>query len=602
MRPLTAVLLLAAIAAAGCQYPRDPDGTLNRVEGGVMRVGVSEADPWVVLDGDEPAGGAEVELARRFARDLGARIEWVQGSEEELVDAAKEGQVDLILAGLTSKSRWKKDVAFTRPYVDTRSVVGAPAGGSYPDDFAGVPVAVELGSEEEGLLEQRTDARVVPVTDLASRRRRAGRRARLPARRPRADRQWHRARRGQARDGGQAGRERVPGAARALPARTARTRSVAWSCGRDGRDALQPDTPRREFELPRELEEKQRKAVRLEWITLAYMLSAVVLLFLTLGQSQAMKAAWIEDLLSLLPPAAFLIASRIRKRDPSEKFPWGMHRAVSVAYVFAALALLAMGGYVFVDSAIKLVLAEHPPIGVVQLFGEEIWLGWLMIAALVYSGLPAVFLGRAKLRLADDLHDKVLYADAQMNKADWMTVTAAIVGIGRDRLRALVGRRRGRAVHLGRHRARRLEERARRCARPDGRAPAPPRRAREYHPIVERMNRAVNDCDWVERGAVRLREEGHVFTGEVMVVPRAQALSDGERLLDRLDELADHLLSLEWKVYDIVVVPVKEIDIPSPGVPGLPLGTRPAPARTRPAAVRTHRSRGRGRPPCARAG
>jgi polar amino acid transport system substrate-binding protein len=163
------VLLLAAIAAAGCQYPRDPDGTLNRVEGGVMRVGVTEADPWVLLEGDEPSGGAEVEVARRFARDLGARIEWVQGSEEELVDAAKEGQVDLILAGLTSKSRWKKDVAFTRPYVDTRVVVGAPAGADMPDDFAGVPVAVELGSDEEGLLEQRTDARVVPVTDLASR-------------------------------------------------------------------------------------------------------------------------------------------------------------------------------------------------------------------------------------------------------------------------------------------------------------------------------------------------------------------------------------------------------------------------------------------------
>jgi polar amino acid transport system substrate-binding protein len=162
-------LLIAALAATGCQYPRDPDGTLNRVEGGVMRVGVTESDPWVLLEGDEPSGGAEVELARRFARDLGARIEWVQGSEEELVDAAKEGQVDLILAGLTSKSHWKKDVAFTRPYVETRSVVGAPAGRSYPDDFAGVPVAVELGAEEEGLLEQRTDARVVPVTDIATR-------------------------------------------------------------------------------------------------------------------------------------------------------------------------------------------------------------------------------------------------------------------------------------------------------------------------------------------------------------------------------------------------------------------------------------------------
>ena len=169
MRPLTVALLLAALVAPACQYPRDPDGTLDRVEGGVMRVGVTESDPWVLLDGEEPEGGAEVELARRFARDVGARIAWVQGSEEELVDAAKEGQVDLILGGLTSKSRWKKDVAFTRPYVETRSVVGAPAGRSYPDDFAGVPVAVELGSEGEGLLEQRTDARVVPVRDLAAR-------------------------------------------------------------------------------------------------------------------------------------------------------------------------------------------------------------------------------------------------------------------------------------------------------------------------------------------------------------------------------------------------------------------------------------------------
>jgi len=166
VRRLTVVLILAAIAAAGCQYPRDPDGTLNRVEGGVMRVGVSEADPWVLLEGDRAVGGVEVELARRFARDVGARIEWVPGSEESLVDAAKEGQVDLIIGGLTNQSRWEKHVALTRPYVETRTLVGIPPGGSYPDDFSGVPVAVELGSEEEGLLEQRTDARVVPVTDM----------------------------------------------------------------------------------------------------------------------------------------------------------------------------------------------------------------------------------------------------------------------------------------------------------------------------------------------------------------------------------------------------------------------------------------------------
>jgi polar amino acid transport system substrate-binding protein len=164
-------VLSITVLTVGCQYPRDPDGTLNRVDGGVMRVGVTHADPWVLIEGEEPSGGAEVALARRFARDVGARIEWVLGSEEELVDATKEGQVDLLIAGLTNKSRWKKDVAFTRPYVDTRTVVGMPAGRSFPDDFSGVPVAVELGTEAEGLLEQRTDALVEPVTTLADRSR-----------------------------------------------------------------------------------------------------------------------------------------------------------------------------------------------------------------------------------------------------------------------------------------------------------------------------------------------------------------------------------------------------------------------------------------------
>jgi len=59
---------------------------------------------------------------------------------------------------------------------------------------------------------------------------------------------------------------------------------------------------------------------------------------------------------------------------------------------------------------LTLVRFEHPSIGLIELFGQQIWLGWLMIAALVYSGLPPVLLGRAKMRLAAALHDKVLFA------------------------------------------------------------------------------------------------------------------------------------------------------------------------------------------------
>jgi polar amino acid transport system substrate-binding protein len=162
-----AAALVAAALLGGCDVPQDPDGTLDRVTGGTMRVGVTQADPWVMLEGDQPNGGVEVELVRRFARDLDAQVEWIDGSEEELVNAAKEGSLDLVIAGMTKKSRWKKDVTFTRPYVETKAVIGARPDEADREDFDGVKVAAERGSVEEALLENKTDALVEPVDSLA---------------------------------------------------------------------------------------------------------------------------------------------------------------------------------------------------------------------------------------------------------------------------------------------------------------------------------------------------------------------------------------------------------------------------------------------------
>ena len=166
MRAAICIALALAGLLGACRIPEDPDGTLDRVEGGVMRVGITESDPWVTLDGDVPTGGVEVALVRRFARELQARVEWVDGGEEELIAALKEGSLDLVIGGLTSKSRWKKDAAFTRPYVKTRTVVGVPPESSPPDDLDGVAVAAELGSEAEALLDAKTDADVRGVRDL----------------------------------------------------------------------------------------------------------------------------------------------------------------------------------------------------------------------------------------------------------------------------------------------------------------------------------------------------------------------------------------------------------------------------------------------------
>lgn len=182
-------------------------------------------------------------------------------------------------------------------------------------------------------------------------------------------------------------------------------------------------------QLPPSLQPEMRRARRLEWWTLGLLASVVLVMGLTAGSSQAMRTAWIEDLLSLVPAIVFLIASGLEARPPTKLFPFGFHRVNSLAFLIAAVALGSVGVSLLVESATTLIAAEHVTIGPVSLFGQTIWSGWMMIGALAYSILPPVILGRLKLPVARALQDKVRHTDAMMQKADWMTGLAGIAGI-----------------------------------------------------------------------------------------------------------------------------------------------------------------------------
>lgn len=306
----------------------------------------------------------------------------------------------------------------------------------------------------------------------------------------------------------------------------------------------------RHAELPPEKADAMRRAVRLQWISLAYMTSAVVVVGLTLGQSQAMKAAWAEDILSLLPPIAFLAAARVRHRPPDPGHPWGFHRITSLAFLAASLALLVFGLFVLADSLLKLITAERPAVGVMQLFGHEIWSGWLMLGALAYSGLPPVLLGRAKRKLAGELHDKVLYADAEMNRADWLTAGAAAIGVigigfGLWFADAVAGAFIALDVTRDGWRNVRAAGGELMDARPTTYDLAQP------HPATARAEDLLRGLPWVQDVDVRLREEGHVFAGEARVVP-----IDDTDLTDRVRDATERLLRSEWELHDVLVVPM----------------------------------------------
>jgi polar amino acid transport system substrate-binding protein len=123
-RPAEAWVAIAiAISVSACGLPHDVEDTLGRVEGGgTLRVGVTEHEPYVVLDRARPAG-VEVRLLEDFAGRLRARVRYMRGSEEELVEQLREGALDVVIGGITKRTPWKKEVAPTRPYATTHERV-----------------------------------------------------------------------------------------------------------------------------------------------------------------------------------------------------------------------------------------------------------------------------------------------------------------------------------------------------------------------------------------------------------------------------------------------------------------------------------------------
>ena len=180
---------------------------------------------------------------------------------------------------------------------------------------------------------------------------------------------------------------------------------------------------------PSEVSDGLRKARRLCIWTLFWLTGISILMYLVMGQSQAMKTAFIEDVLSLVPSITFLVTASFENRQATDKFPFGFRRFNSIAFLISATALLSIGAFTAYEAVMALLKMEHPSIGAVSLFGQEFWAGWLMIGALAFSAIPPMILGRMKKPVAEQIEDKVLFTDAQTQKADWQTALAGIVGV-----------------------------------------------------------------------------------------------------------------------------------------------------------------------------
>lgn len=312
-------------------------------------------------------------------------------------------------------------------------------------------------------------------------------------------------------------------------------------------------TVRPPYELPEDKKARLRRATRLEWISLGFLASIVIVMYLAKGSSQAMKTAWIEDILSLIPPIVFLLSMRYRDRAPNKEFPYGYRRCTLLAFMTSSAAVLLLGTYLFYESAKALLMMEHPTLGHYDLFGHYVWIGWIMLAALAYSVVPMVILGRMKLKLAEELHEKTLHADASMNKADWETGLAGMVGVvgmgfglwWADAAAALFisfsiikdgfGNLRGAMADLMDSRPHKISD------------------GKPMH-LEERLAETVRGIPGVSNAGARLREEGHTISGEVFVV-----LDGAEEVARKLQDISEQAQDIDWRLHNLVVTPVLKV-------------------------------------------
>jgi divalent metal cation (Fe/Co/Zn/Cd) transporter len=180
---------------------------------------------------------------------------------------------------------------------------------------------------------------------------------------------------------------------------------------------------------PKEIRDDIQAARRLEWWNIFWSSTVVLAMGLVMGSSQAMKTAWVEDMLALVPPVVFLLATRWEAKSSDPRFQYGFDRVNSLGFLVAAVALATVGLFLVKDAAMALIAQKHVTIGTARLWGRDIWLGWFMLAAQVYAIVPPVIIGHKELPLAKRLKDKLLHTDALMNKANWQTGVAGFVGV-----------------------------------------------------------------------------------------------------------------------------------------------------------------------------
>ena len=120
------VVIIFLLILTCCNFPKDPENSLEEARKDSLKVGVVNNPPYTIIKNGE-AQGTEIDILKSFASTNNLQIQFTEGSESILVDKLKKYHLHIIAGGFDKKTLWKKHAGTSAPY-DSKHVFLIPKG------------------------------------------------------------------------------------------------------------------------------------------------------------------------------------------------------------------------------------------------------------------------------------------------------------------------------------------------------------------------------------------------------------------------------------------------------------------------------------------
>ena len=146
------MLLVAMVCLSKESYAEGIDEIIKR--GKVIIAIDMGAPPFGFLDANRKEDGADVELARLLAKDLGVELEIVPATSSNRIPYVVTRRADMVISSLSILTERAKSIAFSSPYAPINAVIFGPKSVEIKSaaDLAGKRVAVTRGTGNETTL------------------------------------------------------------------------------------------------------------------------------------------------------------------------------------------------------------------------------------------------------------------------------------------------------------------------------------------------------------------------------------------------------------------------------------------------------------------